>query len=54
MPQRLGTFYNAVFQFEKTLAVGRRDDLLVLVVHGDIGVAITTRFVSRDRIADEL
>ena len=29
--QRLGTFYNAVFQFEKPLAVEPRDDLLVLV-----------------------
>ena len=52
--QRLGTFYNAIFQFEKTLAVEPRDDLLVLVMHGDIGVGHLAPLCLRDRIADEL
>ena len=52
--QRLGTFYNAVFQFEKTLTVEPRNDLLVLVVHGDIGVCHYDTLCLRDRIADEL
>lgn len=52
--QRLGTFYNAVFQFEKPFAVEPRDDLLVLVMHGDIGVCHYDALCLRDRIADEL
>ena len=52
--QRLGTFYNAVFQFEKPLAVEQRYDFLVLVVHGDIGVRHYDALCLRNRIADEL
>ena len=52
--QRLGTFYNAVFQFEKHLTVEPRYDFLVLVVHGDIGVRHYDALCLRDRITNEL
>ena len=52
--QRFGTLHYAVFQLEETLAVEPRDDFLVLVVHGDIGVCHNDALCFRNRVADKL